>query len=183
MDQESDKKSRHRNITLPSRSLSQIWEDSKRQIRSWQQWVVSVMFMRMCGAGKEQYITCIITGHTLIVYKLFLLQCGRPGFNPWVGKISWRRKWQPTPVFLPGKSHGQRNLVGYSPWGRKESDTTERVCSLYSLFFLWRKGKCPTRQKGYPQNPHSIFTFQHWMVYCMDMSIIKWLYRLYCLRY
>ena len=38
----------------------------------------------------------------------------------------WRRKWQPTPVFLPGKSHGQRSLVGYSPWGCKESDTTER---------------------------------------------------------
>ena len=56
-----------------------------------------------------------------------LLTMGRPGFNPWVGKISWRRKWQPTPVFLPGKSHGQRNLVGYSPWGCKESDTTERL--------------------------------------------------------
>ena len=41
------------------------------------------------------------------------------GFNPWVGKISWRRKWQPTLVFLPGKSHEQRNLVGYSPWGCK----------------------------------------------------------------
>ena len=40
-------------------------------------------------------------------------------------KISWRRKWQPTPVFLPEKSHGRRSLVGYSPWGRKESDTTE----------------------------------------------------------
>ena len=40
------------------------------------------------------------------------------------GKIPWRRKWQPTPVFLPGKSHGQRNLAGYSPWGRKELDTT-----------------------------------------------------------
>ena len=44
-----------------------------------------------------------------------------------VGKIPWRRKWQPTPVFLPGKSHGQRSLVDYSPWGRKESDTTEQV--------------------------------------------------------
>ena len=53
------------------------------------------------------------------------LQCGRPGFDPWVGKISWRRKWQPTPVLLPGKSHRQRSLVGYSPWGRKESDTIE----------------------------------------------------------
>ena len=41
------------------------------------------------------------------------------GFYPWVRKTPWERKWQPTPVFLPGKSHGQRNLVGYSPWGRK----------------------------------------------------------------
>ena len=45
-------------------------------------------------------------------------------FNPWVGKISGRRKWQPTPVFLPGKSHAQRSLVGYSPWGGKESERT-----------------------------------------------------------
>ena len=37
------------------------------------------------------------------------------GFNPWVGKIPWRRAWQPTPIFLPGEYHGQRNLVGYSP--------------------------------------------------------------------
>ena len=42
-------------------------------------------------------------------------QCGRHRFNPWVWKIPWRRKWQPTPVFLPGKFHEQRNLVGYSP--------------------------------------------------------------------
>ena len=59
------------------------------------------------------------------------LQCGRLGFNPWVGKISWRRKWQPTPVFLPGKSHGWRNLVGYGPWGCKQSETTERLHYLY----------------------------------------------------
>ena len=52
------------------------------------------------------------------------LQCGRPGFDPWVRKIPWRRKWQPTPVFLPGKSHGQRSLAGYGPWGHKESDMT-----------------------------------------------------------
>ena len=45
----------------------------------------------------------------------------------WVGKIPWRRKWQPTPVLLPGKFHGQRSLVGYSPLGRKESDMTERL--------------------------------------------------------
>ena len=57
-----------------------------------------------------------------------ILQCGRhkrSGFNPWVGKMTWRRAWQPTPVFLPGESHGQRSLAGYSPWDCKESDTTE----------------------------------------------------------
>ena len=46
-------------------------------------------------------------------------------FDPWVGKIPWRRAQQPTPVFLPGESHGQRSLAGYSPWGRTESDVTE----------------------------------------------------------
>ena len=54
-------------------------------------------------------------------------QCRRCRFDPWVGKISWRRKWQPTPVFLPGKSHGQQSLEGYSPWSGKESDTTEHA--------------------------------------------------------
>ena len=43
----------------------------------------------------------------------------------WVGKLPWRRAWQPTPVFLPGESHGPRSLVGYSPWSRKESHTNE----------------------------------------------------------
>ena len=52
------------------------------------------------------------------------LQYARPRFNPWVRKIPWRRKWQPTPVLFPGKFHGQRSLMGYSPWGHKESDTT-----------------------------------------------------------
>ena len=52
-------------------------------------------------------------------------QSRRPRFHPWVGMISWRRKWQPTPVFLPEEFHGQRSLAGYSPWGHKESDTTE----------------------------------------------------------
>ena len=46
-------------------------------------------------------------------------------FHPWVRKIPWSRKWQPTPVFLLGKLHGQRSLVSYSPQGPKESDTKE----------------------------------------------------------
>ena len=57
-------------------------------------------------------------------------------------RISWRRKWQPTPVFLPGKSHGQRSLAGYSPRGRRESDTIERMrihalSSVQSLDCVW----------------------------------------------
>ena len=59
--------------------------------------------------------------------KSVCLQCSRPGFDPWVGKIPWGRKWQPTPVLLPGESHGGRSMIGYSPWGHKESDTTERL--------------------------------------------------------
>ena len=61
------------------------------------------------------------------------LQCRRPSAMQetkvwsWVGKIPWRREWPPTPVFLPGEFHRQRSLVGYSPWGCKESDTTERL--------------------------------------------------------
>ena len=54
-------------------------------------------------------------------------KCSRHRFDPWVGKISWNRKWQRTPVFLPGKSQGQRSLLGYSPWGRKELDITEHA--------------------------------------------------------
>ena len=68
-----------------------------------------------------------------------LPECERPGFNPWVMKIPWRREWQATPVFLPGKSHGQRSLGwgrggegGYSPWGHKELDMTEQL--TLSLF-------------------------------------------------
>ena len=56
------------------------------------------------------------------------LQCRkhkRLGLDPWVGKIPWRRKRQPTPVFLPGEFQGQKSLVGYSPWGSQESDTTQ----------------------------------------------------------
>ena len=58
----------------------------------------------------------------------------RRGFSLWVGKISWRRKWQPTPVFLPGKSHGERNLVGYRPQGcRVRHNWSGLACSTHGL--------------------------------------------------
>ena len=56
-------------------------------------------------------------------------------FDPWVRKIPWSRKWQPTPVFLPGEHHGQKSLEGYGPCGHKESDTTEDACMLHIAHF------------------------------------------------
>ena len=64
------------------------------------------------------------------------LKCRRSGFDHWVRKIPWRRKWQPTPVFLPRESHRQRSLVCYSPWGGKGSGTTERLHLHFHCNFL-----------------------------------------------
>jgi len=65
-------------------------------------------------------------------FNRFCLKCRRPGFDPWVGKIPWRRAWLPTPVFLPGEFYGQRSLVGCSPWGCKESDRAECLTCTYN---------------------------------------------------
>ena len=74
--------------------------------------------------------------------------------DPWVGKVPWRRAWQPTRVFLPGESHRQRRLAGYSPRGRKGSDTTGRLTSLPML--LWAlKGSPLPRAGGLGPGPES----------------------------
>ena len=86
-----------------------------------------------------QYDTWLWAGYWLVVgiykpwngvpwglrWKRICLQCRRPGFDPWVRKIPWRRERLLTPAFLPGESHGQRSLAGYNPWCHKESDMTE----------------------------------------------------------
>ena len=59
----------------------------------------------------------------------------RLGLHPWVGKIPWRGAWHPTPVLLPGESHAQRSLAGYSPWSCKESDTTEDTYNVYEILY------------------------------------------------
>ena len=64
----------------------------------------------------------------------------RPGHNPCVGTIPWSRKWQPTPVFLPGESYGQKSLVGYSPWGHKET----RRHTLSNIIYLPSNSKTTT---------------------------------------
>ena len=63
-------------------------------------------------------------------WRIICLQCGRPGFDPWVGEIPWRSEWLTTPIFWPGEFHGL-----YSPWSRKESDTTERLSLLPNKVF------------------------------------------------
>ena len=70
-------------------------------------------------------------GVSLLIWALLFSHVGE--LNPWVGKIPWRKKWQPTPVFFPGKSNGQRSLVGCSPWGHEESDTAEQLPFHFSL--------------------------------------------------
>ena len=72
------------------------------------------------------------------------LQCRRPRFDPFVGKIPWRSEWQPIPIFLPGKPRGPRSLAGYSPWGHKELDTT----SLFYFYFYKKRGNIDFLQTG-----------------------------------
>ena len=73
--------------------------------------------------------------------KESICQCRRHkrcGFNTWVMRIPWRRKWQPTPVFLPGESHGQRSLAGYCPRGHKESDNAEHSTHYSRNQQIWK---------------------------------------------
>ena len=84
------------------------------------------------------------------------LQCRRPGFNPWVKNISWRRTWQPTPVFLPGESPRMEEPAGCSPRGREELDTTERQSSTQ-------------RPCSFLQNPRLLLPPEHpgpWRLRC-----------------
>ena len=95
------------------------------------------------------YSTCIFVCTYMCVYgiprwlsgKEYACQCRRHkrrGFDPWLGKIPWRRKWQLAPVFLPERSHRQRSLMGYSPWSRKESDMTEhRHVYVYVYTYIY----------------------------------------------
>ena len=85
---------------------------------------------------------------------------GDPMFNPWVRKIPWRRAWQPTPVCLPGESHGQRSLVGYSPWGHKELDMTKATSHTHTRT-VDKAGKSPRfPEKGI--HPHNGKEWKGW---------------------
>ena len=89
-------------------------------------------------------------------------QCWRPGFDPWVGRIPRRRKWQPTPIFFPRETHGQGSLVGYSPWDCKESDTTEQlhfhIKWPIGLFLETTSQEGPKDRNNYRDIEHSDYT-------------------------
>ena len=88
----------------------------------------------------RNYCTVLMT--SLVAQMVSVcLQCGRPRFNPWVGKIPWRRKWQSTPILLPGKSHGQRSLVGVAKSRTQLSNFTfkrnRKLMSSGYKVFVW----------------------------------------------
>ena len=114
-------------------------------------------------------------------------QCVKCWLDPWIGKLPWRRKGQPTPVFLLGESQGQRRLVGYSPWGHKELGMTERLNNNYRLSnpcqtVCW----CGLRQRELTNKPqgedgigHFFFLFRKeisliWLpFYVIDLLLCK----------
>ena len=93
------------------------------------------------------------------------LQCRRCQFDPWVGKIPWRRKWLLIPVFLPGKFHGQRSLEGYSPWGCKESDMTEHTC--------WITRRTKDQVSFSPQNRFSLTALHHLSLSSLELFLTE----------
>ena len=115
-----------------SNSLQRLPFGGKKEIR------VSLKYTDLNGKEDRPWTSCdgLRSSHSKLGFpggasgKEPVCQCRRHkkfGFDLWVRKILWRRAWQPTPVLLPGEFHGQRSLVGCSPWGCYESDTTERT--------------------------------------------------------
>ena len=128
-------------------SVAKVW----KQLVSVKRWMdKDVRFTYTFGFPRGKESTC---------------QRRKWGFNSWVGKIPWSRKWQPTPVFLLGKFHGQRSLVGYSPWGCKESELTEHTHTSRWKRCIWKvsgKERCRTSMpsKGRSLSPNLlVFTY------------------------
>ena len=136
---------------------------------------ISSLHLHLCSRLGNKFILNIFLGFPGGTSgKELACQCRRQKrsrFYPWVGKMPWRRNWHPIPVFLPGKFHGQRSLVGYSPWGHKESDTTEQLtyCFLDStyiyvnirdLFFsFWISSYCMIDSRFICISPVTLFHF------------------------
>ena len=100
------------------------------------------------------------------------LQCRRPGFDSWVGKIPPRREWQPTPVFLPGESHGQRSLAGYSPRDHKKLDTAETLTLSLSLYIFSRTLPAQTEAA-----PRLLFSTRHLALLSISSSLTDFIWK------
>ena len=111
---------------------------------------------------------CVCYSMATLVAQMVKNPCRRLWFYHWVGKIPWRRAWQPTPAFLPGESHGQRSLVGYSLLGHKESDMTEwlSTATLEEWNISW--------------HDLSILNFSQSLCPCSLHSSHKWTHNLLC---
>ena len=106
------------------------WQGRKKSLRVIYDPAPEITCAMLCAFGKRIYTSFHwMLGASPVVLvvrtRLPMRETGETRFSPWVGKIPWRRAWQPTPVFLPGESYGQKSLVGYSLQGHTESDTTE----------------------------------------------------------
>ena len=110
------------------------------------------------GLSKLKESSCQCTGHR------------RCKFSQWVGKIPWRRKWQPTPEFLPGEFHEQRRLVGYSSWSRKELDMTEQL-GTHNWALIYFLNNSP----DFHIIP-SITSF--WIISLMIYNQVSWIYKI-----
>ena len=121
--------------------------------------------------------------------KKFACQCRRCGFDPWVRQIPWSRKWQPTPVFLPGKSHGWRSLVGYNPWGHRELDMTEhahthtgsRLLSSEKIRFFRVSCPCAHDLSWYNHTCTPMVVWNCVKIFCFHVPFLIHMY-FYCLN-
>ncbi|XDA72251.1 hypothetical protein R6Z07M_002529 [Ovis aries] len=96
-------------------------------------------------------LLCLYLWDSLVAQRV---QSRRARFNPWV-KIPWRRTWQPTPIFLTGKSHGHRSLAGCSSWDHEELDTTEQLSMKLDPFQGLKVGSCLTLGNDLSEETHS----------------------------
>ena len=114
-------KGEHENVAARTGVYCRSSQGGGTQTWPWHPWAHSCFLL-----ASPQYSLGKVPGGSVVKNSPAMRRCGRSReFNPWVGKIPWKRKWQPPPVFLPGKSNGWRSLVGYSPWGCKELDTAK----------------------------------------------------------
>ena len=126
--------------------------ESSLMIILYSQIPISGIFTQKMSSNILQTVASPQTSTQVAHWLRIHLPSRRCRLEPWVRKIPWRWKWQPFPIFMPGKSHGWRSLVGCSPWGREESNTTERLHFHFSLSCIGEGNGNPLQYSGL-QNP------------------------------